>query len=133
MFTFQFLNDKIYNYVIFDIIANFIIQKLKSKHTFLKEYTNQAKLTAIFFSGFEGTRGEKTQIFRTLNNWIPRVEVILRPRKVMLAFLVWTSYSLNSWSDIDFNACGKDQSKFFRLLSMLFPPKEIIDIKSDNL
>ena len=63
-----------------------------------------------------------------LNNLIPREEVIFRPRKVILAFLVWTSYSLKSWSVIDFNACGKDQSKFFMLLSMLFPPKEIIDI-----
>ena len=32
VFIFQFLNDKIYNYVLFDIIVNFIIQKLK-KHT----------------------------------------------------------------------------------------------------
>ena len=33
---FQFLNDK----VLFDIIVNFINQKLKSKHTSLKKYTN---------------------------------------------------------------------------------------------
>ena len=42
---------------------NFIIQKLKSKHTSHKKYTNWAKL---IFSRFEGTRGEKNQIFRTL-------------------------------------------------------------------
>ena len=48
------------NYCFFDIHnCEFIIQKLKSKHTSLKKYTN------IFFSRFEGTRGEKTQIFRT--------------------------------------------------------------------
>ena len=32
VFIFQFLNDKIYNYVLFDIIVNFIIQKLKYVH-----------------------------------------------------------------------------------------------------
>ena len=34
----------------FDIIVNFIVQKLKSKHTSLKKYTNWAKL--IFFLSF---------------------------------------------------------------------------------
>ena len=37
---FQFLNDKIQNYVFFDIVVNFFIQKLKSKHTSIKKYTN---------------------------------------------------------------------------------------------
>ena len=36
----SFANDKIYNYVLFDIIVNFIVQKLKNKHTFHKKYTN---------------------------------------------------------------------------------------------
>ena len=45
MLNFQFLNDKIHNYgFFFDIIVNFIIQKLKrkqkSKRTSLKKYTN---------------------------------------------------------------------------------------------
>ena len=40
VFILHFLNDKIYNYVLFDIIVNFIIQKLKNIHTFLKKYTN---------------------------------------------------------------------------------------------
>ena len=31
---------KIHNYVFFDIIVNFTIQKLKSKHSSLKKYTN---------------------------------------------------------------------------------------------
>ena len=34
---FQFLNDKIHNYVKQNIIVSFIIQKLKNKHTFLKK------------------------------------------------------------------------------------------------
>ena len=33
MFIFQFSNDKIYNYVLFEIVVNFVIQKLKNKHT----------------------------------------------------------------------------------------------------
>ena len=57
MFTLQFLNDKIHNYGFFDIIVNFIIQKLKSKHTFLKNI--QAEQTNIFFSHFDETGGEK--------------------------------------------------------------------------
>ena len=46
----KFLNDEIHNYVKKTIIVNFIIQKLKSKHTSLKKYTNWAKL--IHFSFF---------------------------------------------------------------------------------
>ena len=42
---------------------NFIIQKLKSKHFPQKIY--KLSKTNIFFSRFEGTRGEKTQILRT--------------------------------------------------------------------
>ena len=40
VFIFQFLNDKIYNYVFVDIIVNFIIQKLKNIHAFLKKLQN---------------------------------------------------------------------------------------------
>ena len=41
MFTFQFVNETIHNLIVnmvffFDIIVNFIIQTLKSKHTSLK-------------------------------------------------------------------------------------------------
>ena len=42
---------------------NFIIQKLKSN--FLQKIYKLSK-TNIFFSRLEGTRGENTQIFRTL-------------------------------------------------------------------
>ena len=54
MFTFQFLNDKIHNYVKKNKIVKIIIQKIY-----------KLSKTNIFFSHFEGTRGEKTQIFRT--------------------------------------------------------------------
>ena len=36
MFIFQFLNDEMQNYVKQNKIVHFIIQKLKNKHTFLK-------------------------------------------------------------------------------------------------
>ena len=36
MFIIQLLNDKIHDYVVFDIIVHFIIQNLKNKQTFLK-------------------------------------------------------------------------------------------------
>ena len=45
----------------FDIIVNFIIQNLKSKHFPQKIY--KLSKTNIFFSRFEGTRGEKTKYF----------------------------------------------------------------------
>ena len=55
MFTFQFLNDKIHNYV-----------KKKLCLNTLPSNIYKLSKTNIFFSRFEGTRGEKTQIFRTL-------------------------------------------------------------------
>ena len=41
VFIFQFLNDKIHSYVLFDIIVNFIIQKLKNRrqcNTFIRYF-----------------------------------------------------------------------------------------------
>ena len=66
MLIFQFLNAKIHNYVLFVMIVNFIIHKLKNKHTFLKKPQKVAKLSKAKFSCFKGTRGDKNQIFRTL-------------------------------------------------------------------
>ena len=40
VFIFQFLNDKMHNYVLFNAFVHFIIQKLKNKHTFLKKQAN---------------------------------------------------------------------------------------------
>ena len=40
VFIFQFLNDKMHCYVKHNITVNFIIQKFKNKHIFLKKYTN---------------------------------------------------------------------------------------------
>ena len=47
MFIFQFFNDKILSYILFDIIVNFIIQKLKNKHTFLQKPQKVAKLSKV--------------------------------------------------------------------------------------
>ena len=43
-----FLTDKIYNYDLFDKIWNFIIQKLKNKHTYFKKSTFRGK--CVYFS-----------------------------------------------------------------------------------
>ena len=53
---FWFLNDKIHNYVKQNIIVNFIIQKLKNKHTSLKKYTNWAKLSSLILTEREETK-----------------------------------------------------------------------------
>ena len=52
-------------YIFWGKCAYYIIQKLKSKHTSLKKYWYKLSKTNIFFSRFEGTRGERNQIFRT--------------------------------------------------------------------
>ena len=59
MFNFQFLNDKMHNYVLFAIIVHSNIQNLKNKQTFIQ--TEKAKS-----SHFDRTRGDKKQIFPTL-------------------------------------------------------------------
>ena len=48
VFIFQFLYEQIHNYFKQNIIVNFIIKKLKNKHTFLKKYTYWAKLSSLF-------------------------------------------------------------------------------------
>ena len=46
VFIFQFLNNKMHNYALFNIFVHFIIQKLKNKHTFLK--TEKTKFSRQF-------------------------------------------------------------------------------------
>ena len=53
---FKFLSDKSYNYVLFDIIVNFFIQKLKNKHTYLKKYTIWEKLSSLILRKQEDQR-----------------------------------------------------------------------------
>ena len=63
MFVFQFLNDEMHDYVKQNIIVHFIIQKLKNKHTFLKNIqTDKAEESLIL----KRTRGDKNQMFPTL-------------------------------------------------------------------
>ena len=59
VFIFQFLNNKMHNYVLFAIIVRFNFQKLKNKQTFIQ--TEKAKS-----SHFDRMRGDKNQIFPTL-------------------------------------------------------------------
>jgi hypothetical protein len=72
------LNDKIHNYVLFDIIVNFIIQKLKDKHTFLKKPQKVATLLSLAskschfaqFGNFLRLFEESVFIFQFLNDKI---------------------------------------------------------------
>ena len=56
VFIFQFLNDKIHNYVLFDIIVHFIIQKLKNKHTLLKNIQTEKTEEPLILTVWEETK-----------------------------------------------------------------------------
>ena len=71
---FQFLNDKMQNYVLFDIIVDFIIQKLQNKHSFLKKYKKLRKLNSLILTGQEET---KTKYFARKSVTIDPTDLIL--------------------------------------------------------
>ena len=56
VFIFQFLNDKIHSYVVFDIIVHFVIQKLKDKHTFLKNIQTEKAEEPLLLTEREETK-----------------------------------------------------------------------------
>ena len=70
VFIFQFLNNKMHKCVKENIIVHFIIQKLKNKHTFLKKYTNWAKLNPLILTEREET---KTRYFAPKSHYGPRL------------------------------------------------------------
>ena len=80
---FNFWMMKLTN-MFFDIIVNFNIQKLKSKHTTLKKYTNWAKL--IYFSLVLREQEEKTNkffapnLYRKLHCYIDDFSLLQRLR-----------------------------------------------------
>ena len=55
VFIFQFLNNKMHNYVFFNTFVHFIVQKLKNKYTFLK--TENAKFSRRENLGFILSKG----------------------------------------------------------------------------
>ena len=55
LFTFQFLNDKIHRYVLFDLTLQFIIGKLKKKHSPQKVYKLR-KLNSLILTEREETK-----------------------------------------------------------------------------
>jgi hypothetical protein len=55
VFIFQFLNDKIHSYV-FNIIVHFVIQKLKDKHTFLKNIQTEKAEGPLILTEREETK-----------------------------------------------------------------------------
>ena len=56
VFIFQFLNDKMHNYVKQNIIVYFIIQKLKNKRTFLKNIQTEKAEEPLILTGREETK-----------------------------------------------------------------------------
>jgi hypothetical protein len=56
VFIFQFLNDKIHSYVVFDIIVHFIIQKLKKNNTFLKNIQTEKAEEPLILTEREETK-----------------------------------------------------------------------------
>ena len=64
VFIFQFLNDKIHNYLKLNITVNLIVQKLICKQ--IPQFPQKVyKLSKAKFSRFDRTRGDNNQIFRT--------------------------------------------------------------------
>ena len=103
MFTFQFLNDKIHNHVK-KIIVNFIIEKLKSKPTSLKKYTNWAKLieqNSYIFLSFWGNKRKKPQIVSHLEKvmaqrWCPYLKILNDYSDLKLFRINWNKTYINS-------------------------------------
>ena len=56
MFIFQFLNDEIHSYVVFDLKVRFIIPKLKNKHTFLKNTQTEKAEEPLILTEQEKTK-----------------------------------------------------------------------------
>ena len=56
VFIFQFLNDKMHNYVKQNILVYFIIQKLKNKRTFLKNIQTEKAEEPLILTGREETK-----------------------------------------------------------------------------
>ena len=71
-FNIQKLNVKTHSYVVFDIIVHFITQKLKNKHTFLKNIQTEKAEEPLILTEREET---KTRYFppktskKTSNQW----------------------------------------------------------------
>ena len=56
MFIFQFFNDKIHSYVVFDTILHSIIQKLKNKQTFLQNIQTEEAEEPLILTEREETK-----------------------------------------------------------------------------
>ena len=56
MFIFQFLNDEMQNYVKQNKIVHFVIQKLKNKHTFVKNMQTEKAKKPLILTEWEKTK-----------------------------------------------------------------------------
>ena len=89
----------------FDIIVNFIIQKLKNKHTFPKKYTNLAKLSSLILSEQEEI---KNQIFRIQVTELKEAfEKIDDFYKILQNFSITTEKLLDKWEEVFDNVSPK--------------------------
>ena len=91
VFIFQFLNDKIHNYVKQNIIVNFIIQKLKNKHTFLKKGLTEREET-------------KTRYFAPSKAWVRDCFLIFSLKRVVCKANTLLPFLLSSKLDSCKNA-----------------------------
>ena len=85
VFIFQFLNDKMHNYVLFNAFVCFIIQKLKNKHTFLK--TEKAKFSQ-----------RENLVFSVLRKVCLLFNFLMLKFLVMFCFTWLCILSLKNWS-----------------------------------
>ena len=91
------MNDKIHNYVLFDIIVNFIIQSIhfpKKVH----------KLSKAKFSLFDRRRGDKNKIFRTLVS--KKVGGLVIFYGLIRGYMKFINIPKGLQKDFDANVCG---------------------------
>ena len=98
-FWVKYIYILIHNYVKKNIIVSFIIQKLRSKHTSLENYTNWAKL--IFFLSFWGNERRKKPSISHLwySEWILQLQgLVLRNHSLPLYLQNrWLNHPLKNW------------------------------------
>ena len=75
----------------FDIIVHFIIQKLKNRYTFLKKYTDWAKLNPLILTEQEETKSRYFPPIKT-------VSTIVRPANNRWKFL-FSRHRSKTWTD----------------------------------
>ena len=97
MFIFQFLNDKIYNYVLFDIVVDFIIQK--SKKTYFQKRGSFWDLLGILWKFFGNSFWNSLGIVNDCLHF-ERSTSSLHFQSQLIVSIVKVSYFLHSKSQL---------------------------------